>query len=96
MISRDDLVFTIGFDGAYAVVDGKAKRQYGKLSTRELAEVGLYRAAFSSALYANDDAEMNEFIGIFNGIAGTNYTKAEEFNRLFGVKIDEGTKVLVL
>ena len=40
MLSRGDFVFTIGYDGASAIVDGRAKRQYGKLSTMELAEEG--------------------------------------------------------
>ena len=96
MISREDFVFTIGFDGLHAVVDGRAKRQYGKLSTMELAEAGLYRAAFSSALFSKDDAEMKAFIDFFNKLAGTSYTRSEDFKRLFGVEIEEITKVLVL
>jgi hypothetical protein len=96
MISREDFVFTIGFDGLHAVVDGRAKRQYGKLSTMELAETGLYRAAFSSALFSKDETEMRSFIDFFNKLAGTSYTRPEDFKRLFGVEFEEVTKVLVL
>ncbi len=32
MISREDFIFAIGFDGAQAVVDGRAKREFGSLS----------------------------------------------------------------
>ena len=96
MISREDFIFTIGFDGAVAVVDGRAKRQYGKLTTMELAESGLYRAAFSSALYSKNELEMKAFIDFFNAKAGTAYTSAEQLSRLFGVN-DEGlSRVLVL
>ena len=96
MISREDFVFTIGYDGLYAVVDGRAKRQYGRLSTIQLAEAGLYRAAFSSALYSKDEAEMKAFIDFFNKLAGTSYAKAEDLKRLFGVEVEEVTKTLVL
>ena len=87
MLSRADFTFTIGYDGAAAIVDGRAKRQYGKLSAMELAEEGLYRAAFACALYdqEKDPATMKKFIDFFNVKAGTSYTKAEELQRLFGV-----------
>lgn len=96
MIAREDFVFTIGYDGSTAVVDGRAKRQYAGLSTMELAEAGLYRAAFSSALYSKDAAEMKEFISFFNSKAGTNYSRAEELKRLFGVDLETVSRVLVL
>ena len=98
MLSREDFVFTIGYDGASAIVDGRAKKQYGKLSTMELAEEGLYRAAFASAYYEKhkDEAPMKEFIQFFNSKAGTAYTKAEELQRLFGVNVEEVSRAIVL
>jgi hypothetical protein len=98
MLSREDFVFSIGYDGASAIVDGRAKKQYGKLSTMELAEEGLYRAAFASAYYEmkKDDGPMKEFIGFFNSKAGTSYTKAEELQRLFGVSVEDVSRSIVL
>jgi hypothetical protein len=99
MISREDFVFTIGYDGATAIVDGKAKKEFGKLGTMELAEKGLYRAAFASALRAQADgldAEMRSFIDFFNAKAGTSYSKSEELKRLFGVNEETVTRVLAL
>ena len=58
MLSREDFVFTIGYDGPAAVVDNQAKRKYGKLSTGELAEKGLFRAAYSSAVYSKKADEL--------------------------------------
>jgi hypothetical protein len=52
MLNREDFIFTIGYDGPHAVVDSQAKRRYGSLSTRELAERGLFRAAYASVVYA--------------------------------------------
>lgn len=96
MISREDFIFAIGFDGSQAVVDGRAKREFGKLSTRELAEAGLYRAAFASALWSGKDEEVKEFADIFNRVAGTNYSSVDELKRLFGVQKVEIEKALIL
>lgn len=96
MISREDFIFTIGYDGERAIVDGKARKQYGKLGTMELAEEGLYRAAFSSALYSKDEAEMKAFLEFFNAKAGTHFGTAEEARRLFGVNQYDISRTLVL
>jgi hypothetical protein len=98
MLSREDFVFSIGYDGAAAIVDGRAKRQYGKLSTMELAEEGLYRAAFASAFYDQEKKPeiMREFIQLFNSKAGTSFTKAEELQRLFGVNVENVSRAIVL
>ena len=51
MISRADFVFTIGYEGNTAVVDGAMKKRYGSRSTAQLAELGLYKQALCSAIY---------------------------------------------
>ena len=66
MLSREDFVFTIGYDGPAAVVDNQAKKKYGKLSTRELTEKGLFRAAYSSAVYSRDLQELKYVAEAFN------------------------------
>jgi len=99
MISREDFVFTIGYDGSMAVVDGRAKKEFGRLGTMELAEKGLYRAAFASALRASIDGkadDMAAFIAFFNAKAGTSYSTADQLKRLFGVNEETVSKVLVL
>lgn len=98
MLSRENFVFTIGYDGESAIIDGRAKRQYGKLSTMELAEEGLYRAAFASAFYDldKDPKQMQEFIQFFNAKAGTSYTKPEELKRLFGFNVEDVSRTIVL
>jgi len=71
MLSREDFVFTIGYDGPAAVVDNQAKRKYGKLSTRELAEKGLFRAAYSSAVYSKDPKELIFVAGAYQRLEGS-------------------------
>lgn len=96
MIAREDFIFAIGFEGATAVVDGKAKRQFGKLSTMELAEKGLYRAAYASALFSGKAEEIKAFMEFFNSRAKTSYTEAAQLSRLFGVYLEDITKTMIL
>ncbi|HOX33492.1 MAG TPA: hypothetical protein PLB91_14270 [Spirochaetales bacterium] len=99
MISREDFVFTIGYDGSTAIVDGRAKKEYGKLGTMELAAKGLYRAAFASALRAAAEGkgeDMAAFLAFFNEKARSSYTTAEQLKRLFGVNEESVTRTLVL
>lgn len=96
MISREDFVFTIGYEGDTAVVDGKAKAAYGKLDTVALAEAGLFRAAFASALYSGAQEDLDAFARVFNARAGTSCANEADFSRLFGVKRESVKRVLVL
>ena len=90
-MTRQEFTFTIGFQGDVAIVDKRAMRQYGRLSTMELAEKGLYRAAFCSALFSGEASEMEKFIRFFaektNAAdpGGGNPTTENQLKRLFGV-----------
>ncbi|MDR2663326.1 MAG: hypothetical protein LBC31_10055 [Treponema sp.] len=99
MLSRADFVFTIGYDGPSAVVDGQARKHYGSLSTAELAEKGLFRAAYSSAVLSGsgggDNEEIALVIKLYNRAAGTSY-KPEDLPRLFGVFPMEVKRAIVL
>jgi hypothetical protein len=89
MLAREDFVFTIGYDGPAAVVDGQAKKRFGDLSTRELAEKGLFRAAYSSALYSKNPTELQIVVDLYNkameGTGVTPLTTTSPLDRLFGV-----------
>ena len=82
MLSRDDFIFTIGYDGPVAVVDKQAKNRYGKLSTRELAEKGLFRSAYSSAVYLDNKEELKYVLDTYKDLAGADMSSPD---RLFGV-----------
>jgi hypothetical protein len=101
MLSREDFVFTIGYDGPAAVVDGQAKKRFGSLSTQELAEKGLFRAAYSSAVYSNDPAEIRTVMEIYNRTIAASRDAASTGavsspDRLFGVFPAEARRVIVL
>lgn len=85
MLSREEFIFTIGYDGPAAVIDGQAKKKYGSLSTKELAEKGLFRAAYSSAIWSNDPQDMEAVVEIYNRISGSSLTADSPLDRLFGV-----------
>ena len=85
MLTRDEFIFTIGYDGPAAVVDGHAKRRYSGMSTGELAEKGLFRAAYSSAIWSKDPKEIEALVEIYNRISGASLTPNSPLDRLFGV-----------
>jgi hypothetical protein len=85
MMRREDFMFTIGYDGDTAIVDGKARRRYGKLSTSELVEAGLFKPAFCAALFSGDESEMKAVIEAYNRGEKTTYSSEDDLKRLFGV-----------
>jgi hypothetical protein len=93
VLPREDFIFTIGYDGPIAVIDKKAKSKYGKLSTRELAEKGLFRPAYSSAVYSGDPEELKFVAETYQRITQTcssgtpdrSAVNVPALGRLFGV-----------
>jgi len=95
MKSREDFIFTIGYDGPAAVIDGQAKKNYSKLTTKELAEKGLFRAAYASAVFSNDPKEIDLVLEIYNKTTESKVTEAS-LQRLFGVFPVEVSRSIVL
>lgn len=97
-MKRSEFVFAIGFQGDAAIVDKRAERRYGKLGTMELAEEGLYRAAFCSALFSENASEMESFVTFFAEKTGTPDLNEERIKRLFGVYTvpDEVRKIVAI
>jgi len=96
MLTRAEFIFTIGYDGPAAVIDGHAKRRFGSLSTRQLAEKGLFRAAYSSAIWSKDPEEVAAVVEIYNKASGSSFTVDSPLNRLFGVFPVGASKSIVL
>ena len=84
-MKREEFIFTIGYEGQTAIVDGQAMKKYKNLSTLQLAENGLYKEAFCSALYGENQEELGQVLDIYNKQSGSNYSSPEELKRLFGV-----------
>ena len=95
MLSREDFVFTIGYDGPLAIIDGQARRRYGSLSTKELIEKRLFRAAYSSAVYSKNPEELKFVADAYNRLTGAS-AEATALDRLFGVFPVEVKRSMVL
>ena len=91
-------MFTIGYQGDTALVDGTAKRQYGGLSTEELAERGLLKAALCSALYSGEESQVEVVMKSYKKRAGISSMTIDQLKRTLGVfTLPEGiSKVKVL
>jgi hypothetical protein len=102
VIGRKDFVFTIGYDGSTAVVDGGLKRRFGSLGTEELAEKGFFKQALCSAVFegaaAGEDPRLQKILELYNAGAEHKLGQAEELKRMFGVfEVPQGiTRVLVI
>ena len=84
-MTRDEFVFTIGFQDDAAIVDSRAMKRFRKLSTMELAREGLYRAAFCSAIHSGSQEETDQFVAYFGEQTGMDGLTVERLQRLFGV-----------
>jgi hypothetical protein len=107
ILSREDFIFTIGYDGPNAVVDSQAKKTYSGLSTRELAAKGLFRAAYASVVYARAleqekggpggwESDLDALVEAYNSVSGSHLTADSALDRLFGVFPVEVKRAVVL
>ncbi len=98
MIGRRDFVFTIGYDGGTAVVDGSLKRRFGTLDTVELAEKGLFKQALCSAVFEGREEALVQVLESYNARTEHKLAGVEELKRMFGVfEVPQGiTRVLVV
>ena len=97
-MKRDDFIFTIGYQGNTAIIDGKTQKKNAGASYKELAKNGQYKAAYCAVLESGDSSAVEDFVASFNALLpGKAYGK-EELSRLFGVfGVPEGitrTKVI--
>jgi len=84
MLKREDYIFTIGYDGSKAIVDKRSKSDFGKLSARELADKGLFRAAYLTATYDADFASAEYVLKKFNSTSP--HKSGAELDRVLGVQ----------
>lgn len=90
-MKRSDFVFSIGYQGDSAIVDSRAAKKNAGKSSRELAQEGLFRAAFCGALYDGDSEAMQVCVDEYNRVSGGNLKDIEAMKRLLGVfSVPEG------
>jgi hypothetical protein len=86
MIKREHYIFAIGYDGAWAVVDKAAVRKFGRLDTVKLADLGLFKAAYRSAVYSGSQADADYVLEKFNRVSVIKYPKSSDLAKVFGVQ----------
>ncbi len=91
-------MFCIGYEGSSAIVDGRLRSRYGNLSSRRLAEEGLYKQAICSALFSGAAGELEEVLSIYNQHTVHPVASMEELKRIYGTfSRPEGvTKIAVI
>lgn len=91
MIKREDFMFTVGFDGATAIVDGDARRRFARLDVDQLLDQGLYRAAVSAAVFDRDGPALEKIRDAFARASGSPIEDPQDLLKIFGIP----TQVLV-
>jgi len=82
---------TIGYSGNTSIVDKGNLKNCGRLSIKDLLEKGLYKSAFSKALYDENREEQERVLKTYNQVSGSQYSSVEDLKRLFGVyEVPEG------
>ncbi len=98
MINKEDFIFTIGYQGDTAIVDGSAKRKYKNLSAKQLAEDGLFKSAICHALCNEDEKELENVLFVYNSKTDNKISSTLELKKIFGItEIPEGiSKVSII
>ena len=84
-MTKIDFMFAIGYQGISAIVDKNAKKQYGKLTAKQLSEKGLFKSAFCGALFDEDNVKQEEIISIYSKMSGETISSIDSMKRLLGV-----------
>jgi len=77
--------FIIGYHGDSAIVDKRALKSNSSLTSRELADKGLFKSAFSDAIYDKDEESMAYILNLYNEKSGSGYESIDQLKLLFGV-----------
>lgn len=84
-MTREEFIFTIGYDGDNAVVDKKSAKEYGKLGTAELFDKGMVKAAVCSAIFSKDKGEEQLVLDKYNALASQKVESFGDLKKIFGV-----------
>ena len=84
-MTREEFIFTIGYDGDNAVVDKKSAKEFGKLGTAELFDRGMVKAAVCSAIFSKDKGDEQLVLDKFNALDRQKVESFAELKKIFGV-----------
>mgnify|MGYP003516272475 FL=1 len=84
-MTREDFIFTIGFDGDGPVVDKLNAKKFGKLGTEDLFREGFYKSAVCSAVFSGSEAEEKLILDLYNEKSDRKVGSFAELKAVFGV-----------
>jgi len=85
MISRENFMFTVGYQGNAAIVDSISKGRYSKLSVEDLMNKGMFKPALCAALYSGDTELLETVLTLYNEYATKKIPAIDELRKVFGV-----------
>jgi len=85
-MTREDFIFTVGYDGNTAVVDKKAKSKYSQKTTMELLEAGFFKPALCSAIYSENQDELNAVLERYNSFTEKKIDNIEQLKLVIGIQ----------
>jgi hypothetical protein len=99
-MKKEDFIFTVGYQGATALVDKSNKGKYARMSLEQLIEKGLLKPALCWYIWEREagDVEKTELgkhervlIDAVNKAEGASFETISQIERLFGVfRVPEG------
>lgn len=84
-MKRNDFVFCIGYQGDTAIVDRALEAKYGRLNTRQLFEKKLFKAALASAMWEDNQSDLEFLVQEYNKISSVQVKNIDGLKRAFGV-----------
>jgi hypothetical protein len=84
-MKREQYCFTIGYNGGDAIVDKQAMFKYGKKTSRDLADLGLYKSALSAALFDEDREGQLYVLQKFNENSGAGLADTGNLVKVLGI-----------
>ena len=85
-MTREDFIFTVGYDGDAAVVDKKAKGKYSKMTTIELLNEGFFKPALCSAIFSENPDELNTVLETYNSFTEKKIDNIEQLKLVLGIQ----------
>ncbi len=96
-MTREEFVFSVGFQGESAIIDGKARKANKGLDTAGLVEKGLFRAAFCSALFDNNETDMKIVLEAYNSHSGASMKTVDDMKKMLGIyTVPDGIKKITV
>lgn len=84
-MKKVDFVFTIGYSGPSALIDRRNAASFKNATVDELLAAGLFKAAFSTALFDENVGSQQKVLDSYNSHSQIKYHSVEQLKRAFGV-----------